>query len=74
MSYLFLRSPVLYVFLVQHNSFPVRETWQQVRAITGQTAIKIPPTGPEGDHNGLFDTTVSYIRDKGLGWDWDPLQ
>lgn len=35
--------------------------WQQAGAITGQTAIKIPPTGPVEDHKGLFDTAVSYI-------------
>ena len=62
---LVLKSPLPHVFVMRDNSFPVRERWQQARATTGQTAIKIPPTGPEGHHNGLFDTTVSYIGDKG---------
>ncbi|KAI9529330.1 hypothetical protein NQZ68_010996 [Dissostichus eleginoides] len=46
--------------------------WQEARAATGQTAIKIPPTGPEGDHKGLFDTTMSYIGSFICPWHLSP--
>lgn len=52
---------------------PLCSRWKKGTATVGQTAIKIPPTGPKGHHKGLFDIAVSYSRDKGLVWDWDPL-
>lgn len=44
---------------------PVEGQWIPCgRVTTSQTAIKIPPTGPWGDHKGLFQTSVSYKWDK----------
>lgn len=34
------------------------------RVTTSQTAIKIPPTGPDGDDKGFFETCASSNRDK----------